>query len=179
MVDPGTGKSKLLEACLEVAVKGLMLSGPMTTAAGLTAAVRKDGSIESGALIAADGGVCCIDDFDKMTHSHTLLEAMEQQIVSVAKSGAIINVPSGVVILAAANPIGNTYVKSKLLQQNARLSPALLSRFYIIFRILRNTPAPLCHTAYSAEPKHTVENLWFATKWLHLRPSYNNNKFIE
>lgn len=79
-------------------------------------------------------GCCCIDEFDKMTSQHqALLEAMEQQAVSIAKSGIVCTLPARTAVLAAANPIGGHYNKSKTVAENLKLNPALLSRFDLVF----------------------------------------------
>lgn len=91
---------------------------------------------DSGALILAHEGVCCIDEFDKMkSFSHVLLESMEQQMISIVKNGIISNSPSRVVVIAAANPVSSYYDKSKTIVQNVKMSPQLLSRFDLIFPI--------------------------------------------
>ena len=74
-------------------------------------------------------GVCCIDEFDKMTSQHNaLLEAMEQQAVSIAKAGVVNTLPARAAVLAAANPIGGHYNRAKTVAENLKINPALLSR---------------------------------------------------
>ncbi|CAE7610704.1 MCM8, partial [Symbiodinium microadriaticum] len=97
-----------------------MVCGNTSSAAGLTVSlVREPGgggdmSLEAGALVLADRGVCCIDELDKMTCDyHSLLEAMEQQRISVAKSGVVTSMSSRTTILAAANPAGGCYDRRK------------------------------------------------------------------
>ncbi|XP_014220052.1 DNA helicase MCM8-like [Copidosoma floridanum] len=140
--DPGLGKSQMLQACSRVAPKGVYVSGNASTSSGLTATLvreagQNDFALEPGALVLADRGCCCIDEFDKMPTQHqALLEAMEQQSVSVAKSGVIWSLPSRTSILAAANPIGGRYDKSRTLCRNLSMSQPLLSRFDLIFLLL-------------------------------------------
>lgn len=140
--DPGLGKSQMLQACSRVAPKGIYVSGNSSTSSGLTVTLirekgQSDFALEPGALVLADRGCCCIDEFDKMPTQHqALLEAMEQQSVSVAKSGVIWSLPSRTSILAAANPIGGRYDKSKLLSKNLNMSQPLLSRFDLVFLLL-------------------------------------------
>lgn len=138
--NPGTGKSKLLQACAELSMKGQFVSGPTTTAVGLTASVGQNGSVEAGALMLADGGACCIDEFDKMSsHAHVLLESMEQQIISITKCGVRVNAPTRVVVIAAANPVGSVYDKTKTVLENLKVATPLLSRFDLIIT-LTNQP---------------------------------------
>jgi DNA helicase MCM8 len=86
--------------------------------------------IEAGALILADQGVCCIDELDKITtEQHALLEAMEQQSISIAKSGVVTSLRSRTAVLAAANPAGGHYNKRKTVCENLKMNAALLSRF--------------------------------------------------
>lgn len=79
-------------------------------------------------------GVCCIDEFDKMSSQHqALLEAMEQQSISIAKASVVCSLPARTAILAAANPVGGHYNKAKTVAENLKMHPALLSRFDLVF----------------------------------------------
>lgn len=144
--DPGTAKSQMLNFAAKVAPRGLMTTGRGSTAAGLTAAVVKEGGtgnfvLEAGALVLADKGVCCIDEMDKMREEDrgAIHPAMEQQIVPIAKGGIVATLNSRCSILAAANPTLGRYNPYQTIAQNITLPVTLLSRFDIIF-ILRDTP---------------------------------------
>ncbi|XP_023288575.1 DNA helicase MCM8 isoform X3 [Orussus abietinus] len=136
--DPGLGKSQMLQACSHVAPKGVYISGNSSTSSGLTVTLVKepgssDFALEPGALVLADRGCCCIDEFDKMsTQYQALLEAMEQQCVSVAKSGTLCSLPARTSILSAANPIGGRYDSSKTVIQNLKMNQPLLTREKLI-----------------------------------------------
>ncbi|MEM4312137.1 MAG: minichromosome maintenance protein MCM [Nitrososphaerales archaeon] len=143
--DPGTAKSELLKYVVRVAPRGLYTSGKGSTAAGLTAAVIREKSgvmmLEAGAVVLADQGIACIDEFDKMRPEDrsALHEAMEQQTVSVAKGGIVTTLNSRTSILAAANPVFGKYEPRKNITDNINIPIPLLTRFDLIF-ILRDIP---------------------------------------
>ncbi|WVZ98868.1 hypothetical protein U9M48_044243 [Paspalum notatum var. saurae] len=140
--DPGLGKSQLLQAAAAISPRGIYVCGNTTTKAGLTVAVVKDSmtndyAFEAGAMVLADRGICCIDEFDKMPAEHqALLEAMEQQCVSVAKAGLVASLSARTSVLAAANPVGGHYDRAKTVNENLKMSAALLSRFDLVFILL-------------------------------------------
>ena len=143
--DPGVGKSRLLQYVAEIAPRGLYTTGRGTTAAGLTAAVIREErggmTLEAGALVLADKGVCAIDEIEKMRPEDRVAihEAMAQNTISIAKGGIVATLNARTAILAAANPALGRYDPYRTVGENISLPITILSRFDLIF-VLRDVP---------------------------------------
>jgi DNA replication licensing factor MCM2 len=137
--DPGTAKSQLLKYAESTAPRAVYSTGKGASAVGLTASVHKDPitrewTLEGGALVLADRGLCLIDEFDKMNEQDrtSIHEAMEQQSISVSKAGIVTSLQARCSVIAAANPIGGRYDSSNTFSDNVELTDPILQRFDIL-----------------------------------------------
>jgi len=137
--DPGTAKSQFLKYVEQVFHRCVYTTGKGASAVGLTAGVHKDPitrewTLEGGALVLADKGLCLIDEFDKMNDQDrtSIHEAMEQQSISISKAGIVTSLQARCAVIAAANPLKGTYNNALNFTDNVDLTEPILSRFDIL-----------------------------------------------
>lgn len=147
--DPGTAKSQFLKYIEKVSSRAIFTTGQGASAVGLTAYVQrhpvsKEWTLEAGALVLADRGVCLIDEFDKMNDQDrtSIHEAMEQQSISISKAGIVTSLQARCTVIAAANPIGGRYDPSLTFSENVDLTEPIISRFDILC-VVRDTVDPV------------------------------------
>lgn len=137
--DAGMAKSQFLKYAEKIAPRAVFTTGQGASAVGLTAYVRRnpisqEWTLEAGALVLADQGICLIDEFDKMNDQDrtSIHEAMEQQSISISKAGIVTSLQARCAVIAASNPIGGRYDPSMTFSENVNLSEPILSRFDIL-----------------------------------------------
>ncbi|KJH48629.1 MCM2/3/5 family protein [Dictyocaulus viviparus] len=159
--DPGTAKSQFLRFAAHTAPRAVLTTGQGASAVGLTAYVQRhpvtrEWTLEAGAMVLADKGVCLIDEFDKMSDQDrtSIHEAMEQQSISISKAGIVTSLHARCTVIAAANPIGGRYNSSRTFAENVDLTEPILSRFDVLC-VIRDTVDPVEDERLS---KFVVEN---------------------
>lgn len=140
--DPGIGKSQIIAALNQRVPKIISIAGTSTSQAGLTTSAVKDEltgtwTMEAGAVVLADTGLLCIDEYDKLSPSaqKSLNEPMEQLSVSSAKAGLVQTMTARTSIVACANPKYSRFNKYKTLKEQIDIPETNLSRFDLVFAL--------------------------------------------
>jgi len=178
--DPGTAKSQILKYSEKIAPRAVYTTGKGASAVGLTAGVRKDPltkewTLEGGALVLADRGLCLIDEFDKMSEQDrtSIHEAMEQQSISVSKAGIVTSLQARCAVIAAANPINGVYDSSCTLAENVELTDPILQRFDVLC-VLQDTIDPIADEALA---RFVVGSHQRSAKGAHARAAAQNAEY--
>lgn len=141
--DPGSAKTRVLQSVATMVPKGIYVSGKSVTGGGMTAVAERDDfseggwTLKAGAMVLGNGGVVCIDEFDKLGDEDraALHEALESQTISVAKAGIIATFNARTAVLAAANPKFGRFDPNMYPADQFDIPPTLLSRFDLIFPV--------------------------------------------
>ncbi|CRH03761.1 minichromosome maintenance protein, putative [Plasmodium relictum] len=161
--DPGLGKSRILQYISNIIDKSLFICSTSTSINGLTACAVKDTSnneysLEGGALVLSDKGVCCIDELDKISlnDQQSFLECMESQSINITKAGIVCNLKTRCTIIAASNPKEGKYNYKRTIFDNIKIPFPLLSRFDLVF---------LLADRVSEEKDHRISNYLINTSY--------------
>jgi len=185
--DPGVAKSVMLKFASTIAPKGRYVSGKAASAAGMTAAVVKDEflkgwALEAGAMVLSNKGMVAIDEIEKMNEQDrsSMHEAMEQQSVTVSKANIHATLRAETTVLAAGNPKLGRFDPYTPITQQIDISPALLSRFDVIF-VIKDLPNKSQDEAIAshvlAEHKQDVVRDVINPKLIRKYISYARQKF--
>lgn len=142
---PGTGKSSLQDAIAEYSPKVATVSGKNATKAGVTAAAVRDEfgdtewSIEAGAFVQANKGICIVDELDKVDGDvlSSLHSALERQKLSIAKAGINADLQCETALLGAANPEHERFINDEKTIEQIPVGPAMRTRLDGVF-VLRD-----------------------------------------
>jgi replicative DNA helicase Mcm len=141
--DPGTAKSRMLNAVSRIAPRSVKSSGKGASKAGMTAAAVRDDfgetewTLEAGAMVVANKGVACVDEIDKVPEEvvSSLHGALEDEVVHINKAGINATLPAQTSMLAAGNPKYGRFDPLEPVADQIDLDPPLMSRFDLMFMV--------------------------------------------